>query len=269
MTSARFAHVAANDTLPKLLRYNARRHGPDVALREKELGLWKSYTWSDFHERTKLWALALRSLGVGQGDTVAIIGNSQARLARGGHRHPRRARQEPRPLPGRAGSGGGLSRRLCRGQGRHRRGRGAGRQDAARHGRHPVGAEDRLLRSARHAQIHRPQARRARRAARGRPQDRCRRAGPVGQPRRPDRRRGHRRALLDLRHHLAIRSSPASPRAGSSRTSPPIASCSISAPTTSTSRCSPWAGSASSSRRSISRWCAATSSTSSRNRTRS
>ena len=40
MTSARFAHVAENDTLPKLLRYNARRHGADVALREKELGLW-------------------------------------------------------------------------------------------------------------------------------------------------------------------------------------------------------------------------------------
>ena len=77
MTSARFAHVAENDTLPKLLRYNARRHGTDVALREKEFGLWKSYTWSDFHERTKLWALALRSLGVGQGDTVAIISDSR------------------------------------------------------------------------------------------------------------------------------------------------------------------------------------------------
>ena len=77
MSSARFAHVAANDTLPKLLRYNARQHGADIALREKEFGLWKSYTWSDFHERTKLWALALRSLGVGQGDTVAIIGDSR------------------------------------------------------------------------------------------------------------------------------------------------------------------------------------------------
>jgi long-chain acyl-CoA synthetase len=77
MTSARFARVAENDTLPKLLRYNARRHGRDVALREKELGLWKSHTWSELQERTKLWALALRSLGVGQGDTVAIIGNSR------------------------------------------------------------------------------------------------------------------------------------------------------------------------------------------------
>ena len=156
MTSARFAHVAENDTLPKLLRYNARRHGTDVALREKELGLWKSYTWSDIHERTKLWALALRSLGVGQGDTVAIIGDNRTRLDRGGHRRSRLARQEPRPLPGRARSGGRLPRRLRRGQGRRRRGRRAGRQDAARHGRHSLGAEDRLLRPARHAQIHRP-----------------------------------------------------------------------------------------------------------------
>ncbi|HJU32323.1 MAG TPA: AMP-binding protein [Hyphomicrobiaceae bacterium] len=77
MNLPRFAHIAANDTLPKLLRYNARHHGGDVALREKKLGLWKSYTWRDFHERTKLWALALRNLGVGEGDTVAIIGDSR------------------------------------------------------------------------------------------------------------------------------------------------------------------------------------------------
>ena len=37
MKSARFAHVAENDTLPKLLRHNARRHGAEVALREKTL----------------------------------------------------------------------------------------------------------------------------------------------------------------------------------------------------------------------------------------
>ena len=77
MSPGRFAHVAANDTLPKLLRHNARQYGSQIALREKEFGLWKSYTWSDFHDRTRLWALALRSLGVDRGDTVAIIGDSR------------------------------------------------------------------------------------------------------------------------------------------------------------------------------------------------
>jgi long-chain acyl-CoA synthetase len=74
---ARFAHVAGQDTLPKLLRFNARHHGTDTALREKELGLWRSYTWKQYEERTACWALGLRTLGVGPGDVVAIIGDSR------------------------------------------------------------------------------------------------------------------------------------------------------------------------------------------------
>ncbi len=77
MIPARFAHVEANDTLPKLLRYNARNHGGDTVLREKEHGLWRTFTWADYHERAKLWAIGLRSLGAGRGDAVAIIGDSR------------------------------------------------------------------------------------------------------------------------------------------------------------------------------------------------
>ena len=46
MIPARFAHVEANDTLPKLLRYNARLYGGDTVLREKEFGLWRTLTWA-------------------------------------------------------------------------------------------------------------------------------------------------------------------------------------------------------------------------------
>ena len=74
---ARFAHVAEHDTLPKLLRHNARNHGTDTALREKELGLWQTHTWKDYEERASLWAIGLRTLGVGPGDVVAIIGDSR------------------------------------------------------------------------------------------------------------------------------------------------------------------------------------------------
>ncbi|MDP2372537.1 AMP-binding protein [Reyranella sp.] len=77
MIPARFAHVEIEDTLPRLLRHNARTHGADVALREKELGLWKSHSWTDFHDRARLWALALRGLGVGKGDVVAIVGDAR------------------------------------------------------------------------------------------------------------------------------------------------------------------------------------------------
>jgi long-chain acyl-CoA synthetase len=74
---ARFAHVLEHDTLPKLLRYNSRQHGSDIALREKELGLWQTQTWKDYEERASLWAIGLRSLGVARGDVVAIIGEGR------------------------------------------------------------------------------------------------------------------------------------------------------------------------------------------------
>ena len=33
--------AAAADTYPKLLRLNAKEHGGEIALREKDLGLWR------------------------------------------------------------------------------------------------------------------------------------------------------------------------------------------------------------------------------------
>ncbi len=77
MTTDRLAHLAANDTLAKLVRYNAQSHGTDIAQREKEFGLWRAYTWSDVNERVKLWALGFDHLGVGSGDTIAIISDSR------------------------------------------------------------------------------------------------------------------------------------------------------------------------------------------------
>jgi long-chain acyl-CoA synthetase len=77
MTNPLLALVTTQDTLPKLVRYNARTFPGDIAQREKELGLWRAYTWTDVNERSKLWALSLESLSVGPGDTVAIISDSR------------------------------------------------------------------------------------------------------------------------------------------------------------------------------------------------
>jgi long-chain acyl-CoA synthetase len=52
----------ALDTLPKLLAHNAARHGAEVALREKQFGIWRSVTWAEYHERTRAIALGLRRL---------------------------------------------------------------------------------------------------------------------------------------------------------------------------------------------------------------
>lgn len=69
---------AVYDTLPKLLRYNAENHGSDVAVREKDLGIWHPTTWAEYGAKVKHIALAVADLGVGKGDVVALIGDNDS-----------------------------------------------------------------------------------------------------------------------------------------------------------------------------------------------
>jgi long-chain acyl-CoA synthetase len=71
------ARVAEADTYPKLLRLNARQHGKDVALREKDFGLWREFTWADYQARVADFALGMAELGLGPGDVVGIIGDNR------------------------------------------------------------------------------------------------------------------------------------------------------------------------------------------------
>ncbi|HCX91032.1 MAG: hypothetical protein COW04_13130 [Deltaproteobacteria bacterium CG12_big_fil_rev_8_21_14_0_65_43_10] len=66
------------DTLPKLLRRNYLRYGRDtVAMREKDRGIWKRYTWEDYYKSVKYLSLCLISLGLKKGDTVSILGETK------------------------------------------------------------------------------------------------------------------------------------------------------------------------------------------------
>ena len=69
--------VAKADTFPKLLRLNAREHGGEIALREKDLGLWRVFTWNDYQTRVHDFALGMAELGLGRGDVVGIIGDNR------------------------------------------------------------------------------------------------------------------------------------------------------------------------------------------------
>jgi long-chain acyl-CoA synthetase len=71
------ARIAANDTLPKLLRQNARDYPKDIALREKDLGIWRSWSWQDYLNRVRVFALGLTNLGIGRGDVIALIGDNR------------------------------------------------------------------------------------------------------------------------------------------------------------------------------------------------
>jgi long-chain acyl-CoA synthetase len=68
------------DTFPKLVADNARRLGRKVAVREKDLGIWQAYTWSQYLAEARLIALGLASLGFARGDKTAIVGDNRPAL---------------------------------------------------------------------------------------------------------------------------------------------------------------------------------------------
>ncbi|BDG71202.1 AMP-binding protein [Roseomonas fluvialis] len=69
--------TTADLTLPRLLRRNAREHGQDIAMREKEFGIWRALTWSQVAMRTRDIALGLRTLGLQRHEVVALIGDNR------------------------------------------------------------------------------------------------------------------------------------------------------------------------------------------------
>ncbi|RKY16396.1 MAG: long-chain fatty acid--CoA ligase [Planctomycetota bacterium] len=73
-------HDRSEDTLPRLLVHNAKQHGQDIALREKDRGIWTEITWSEYADTSIACAAAFDSLGVGSEDAVIILGDNRVRL---------------------------------------------------------------------------------------------------------------------------------------------------------------------------------------------
>ncbi len=69
--------LAGDVTFPRLLARNARTLGGRVALREKEFGIWQSFTWSEYQAHVRDFSLGLVSLGLKRGDKVAIVGDNR------------------------------------------------------------------------------------------------------------------------------------------------------------------------------------------------
>jgi long-chain acyl-CoA synthetase len=70
----------AADTFPKLLAEHARVRGDRPAIREKDLGIWQTWTWSEAAAEVLAFACGLASLGLKRGDNMAIIGDNRPRL---------------------------------------------------------------------------------------------------------------------------------------------------------------------------------------------
>jgi len=65
------------DSIPALLQRNATQYGDKPAYREKEYGIWQSWTWSETEKEIEALALGLINLGVNEGDFIAVIGRNR------------------------------------------------------------------------------------------------------------------------------------------------------------------------------------------------
>jgi long-chain acyl-CoA synthetase len=67
-------------TLPRLLLRNAKDFGRRTAIREKDRGIWQSYTWAEYLAHVRDFALGLAALGFERGDRLSVIGHNRPRL---------------------------------------------------------------------------------------------------------------------------------------------------------------------------------------------
>ena len=71
---------ASTNTLPKLLARNAQRFPRQPGMREKDRGIWKTYSWRECQQHVRGFALGLAANGFGRGDKLAVLGDNCARL---------------------------------------------------------------------------------------------------------------------------------------------------------------------------------------------
>ena len=73
-------HRQGLDTFPRLLFFHAQRRAEKTAIREKEYGIWQTWTWAEAGDNVRALACGLAELGFTRGDNLAIIGDNRPRL---------------------------------------------------------------------------------------------------------------------------------------------------------------------------------------------
>ena len=67
-------------SIPALLARNVANHGNKPAYREKEFGIWQTWTWAQASDEITAMAMGFLALGLAPGDHVAIIGRNRPQL---------------------------------------------------------------------------------------------------------------------------------------------------------------------------------------------
>ena len=69
--------VLAGETMPALFWNGVAQRGPQVFLRQKELGLWRQWSWAQTGEAVREIAHGLMSLGFAAGECASILANTR------------------------------------------------------------------------------------------------------------------------------------------------------------------------------------------------
>jgi long-chain acyl-CoA synthetase len=80
LSSNEGARATDSDTFPKLLMHNARARGDRPAIREKDYGIWQTWTWAQTRDGVRAIAAGLAELGVQRGDKIVIVGDNRPQL---------------------------------------------------------------------------------------------------------------------------------------------------------------------------------------------
>jgi len=73
-------NLSGLDTFPKLLLHHARVRGALPAIREKDLGIWQTWTWGQLADEVRALACALADRGLKRGDHMALVGDNRPRV---------------------------------------------------------------------------------------------------------------------------------------------------------------------------------------------
>ena len=70
--------ISKDLTIPKLFYEKTKHYGAKkVAMREKEFGIWRPFTWQDYLDHVRRLTLGFVKLGLKPGDKVAMIGDNR------------------------------------------------------------------------------------------------------------------------------------------------------------------------------------------------
>jgi long-chain acyl-CoA synthetase len=70
----------SQDTFPRLLLHHAQVRPQRPAIREKDLGIWQTWTWAEALDEVRAVACGLAAHGFRRGDHLAVIGANRPRL---------------------------------------------------------------------------------------------------------------------------------------------------------------------------------------------